>query len=212
MKTIRLMTVDDHPLVRQGITSFLNTQRNIEVVAQANSAETAISLAKEYQPDVILMDLQLEHKHSGIEATEQIKQKLPNCQIIILTSYHQDDCIFPAFAAGALSYLVKDVDPMELLNAIVKAADQQAVLSPIVAKRLLKQHSNCQQNPLVTLTERETAILKLVAQGLTNAEISEQLFISIKTVRSHVSNILSKLQLRDRTQAAILAWQQGLME
>ncbi|MBT1452128.1 response regulator transcription factor [Glaciecola sp. XM2] len=212
MKTIRLMTVDDHPVVRQGIVSFLNAQQNIEVIAEANSARTAIQQAEKYKPDVILMDLQLEDKHSGIEATEEIKHALPNTEVIILTSYHQDDCIFPAFAAGALSYLVKDVDPTELLNAIVKAAKKQAVLSPIVAKQLLKQHINTKQNPLFSLTEREQAILKLVAQGLSNAEIGEQLFISIKTVRSHVSSILSKLQLRDRTQAAIMAWRQGLMD
>jgi DNA-binding NarL/FixJ family response regulator len=206
------MTVDDHPVVRQGITSFLNAQQNIEVITEANSAETAIKAAETHKPDVILMDLQLEHKRSGIEATEKIKQALPDTEVIILTSYHEDDCIFPAFAAGALSYLVKDVDPTELLDAIVKASNKQAVLSPIVAKRLLKQHVNTQQSPLFSLTEREHAILKLVAQGLSNAEIGEQLFISIKTVRSHVSSILSKLQLRDRTQAAIMAWQHGLMD
>ncbi len=148
MTIIRLMTVDDHPVVRQGIISFLNAQKNIEVVAEANSAETAIKEAEIHQPDVILMDLQLENKRSGIEATEKIKQQLPNSEVIILTSYHQDDCIFPAFSAGALSYLVKDVDPAELLNAIVKAANKQSVLSPIVAKRLLKQHFNIKQNPL----------------------------------------------------------------
>jgi DNA-binding NarL/FixJ family response regulator len=212
MKVIRVMTVDDHPLVRQGITSFLNTQDCIEIVAEAESGKAAVELVKQHQPDVVLMDLQLEHNHSGIEATESIKQHTPQCEIIILTSYHADDCIFPAFAAGALSYLVKDIDPLELLDAIKKAANQQAVLSPIVAKRLLKQHSNAQQNPLVALTEREQDILKLVAQGLSNAEISEQAFISIKTVRSHVSSILGKLQLRDRTQAAIMAWQQGFMD
>ncbi|GLR73005.1 response regulator [Agaribacter marinus] len=211
MKIIRVMTVDDHEIVRQGINSFINTQENIRIVGEADSSKSAISVAKTIKPDVILMDLQLEHHHSGIEATEAIKQQIPNCEIIILTSYYQDDYIFPALASGALSYLLKDVSPVDLVDAIVKAANKQTVLSPIVANRILKEHYKPAIDPFISLTEREQAILKLIAQGLNNTEISEQLFISIKTVRSHVSNILSKLQLRDRTQAAVMAWQQGIM-
>ena len=211
-KMIRVITIDDHNLVRQGIVNFLSLYDDIDVVAQADNIEQGLALIEELQPDVILMDLQFGKKLSGIEATAAIKNNGDSGEVIILTSYHQDETIFPAFAAGALSYLLKDILPQELADAVRKAAQGQAVLSPEVAIRLLKHTRELdKKSPLFELSKRETQVLKLIANGHNNAEIAEQLFISVKTVRSHVSNLLSKLQLRDRTQAAVHAWQHGLM-
>jgi len=209
---VKVITVDDHLLVQQGIAMFLSTQENIELVGQAENIAGTLALVSEQSPDVVLMDLQLTAGESGVCAIEEIKTLSDKVQIIVLTSYHQDDYIFPAFEAGALSYLLKDIAPEELVDAIFKAAIGQPVLSPVVAKRFLRhitQRDN--EKVLAALTTRELEVLKLIANGSNNAEIAEQLTIAIKTVRSHVSNILGKLHLRDRTQAAVLAWQQGLM-
>ncbi len=210
---VKVITVDDHLLVRQGIAMFLSTQENIELVGQAENIAGTLALVSEQRPDVVLMDLQLAGDESGIAAIEEIKALSEHIQIIVLTSYHQDDYIFPAFEAGALSYLLKDIAPTELVDAIFKAANSQPVLSPIVAKRFLRHVTQTDsEKALTALTARELEILKLIANGSNNAEIAEKLSIAIKTVRSHVSNILGKLHLRDRTQAAVLAWQQGLMK
>ena len=210
--SIKVVTVDDHKLVQEGIATFLSTQKDIALIGQASSASEAIEVAVNLKPDVILMDLQLNGTAGGIEAIEAIKKQANEIEIIVLTSYHQDDYIFPAFEAGALSYLLKDISPEELIDAIHKASQKEPVLSSVVAKRFLKQMSDKKSNNILgTLSNREFEILKLVALGKSNAEIAEQLFIAIKTVRSHVSSLLGKLYLRDRTQAAILAWKQGLM-
>lgn len=206
------MVVDDHPLVQQGIVDFLSMQNDIEVIATAAQAEQAIALTLTLKPDVILMDIQLAGKENGIFATERIKINLPKAQVIVLTSYHDDEFIFPAFAAGATSYLMKDIAPHDLVDAIRKSVQGQSVLAPVVAKRLLQQStSKATEHDKVDLSQREHEVLLLVAKGLNNAEIAEKLFITVKTVRSHVSNILSKLQVRDRTQAAVFAWQQGII-
>lgn len=204
---IKVLIVDDHAIVRQGISQFLRLQAEFRLVGAAQNSAEAIALVGEMAPDVVLMDLVMQQQLAGIEATIAIKALRPATQVIILTSYHDDKMIIPALDAGAISYLLKDIAPEELLNAIRLAAKGQAVLSPLVATRLLQ----IQFKPGQSLTEREIAILKLVATGYNNAEIAGQLFIAIKTVRTHVSHILAKLQLRDRTQAAVHAWKHGLM-
>lgn len=214
LDTISVLVVDDHPLVRQGIETFINIQPDITVVASAENAEQGINASIEYAPDVILMDINLGDGMNGIDASRQIKQHSPQSAIIILSSYHGDEYIFPAIKAGALSYLLKDVAPEALANGIRQAAQRRAVLAPKVAQRIVEemQPSKHEQAHLPSpLSDRELQVLSLIAQGMNNQEISQQLFITVKTVRCHVSNILSKLHLRDRTQAAIHAWQKGLV-
>jgi NarL family two-component system response regulator LiaR len=183
------------------------------VVAEAESGETAVTLAAEHAPDVMLMDLIMPGM-DGVEATRRVKETSPRTQIIILTSYHQDEHIFPAIRAGALSYLLKDVGPRELAKAVRKAAVGEAVLHSQVAARLVKElHGSRGEitNPFTELSERELDVLRLIADGMSNAAIAENLVISHKTVKSHVSNILSKLHLVDRTQAAVYAWREGVV-
>ncbi|MFC3095380.1 DNA-binding response regulator [Alteromonas sediminis] len=212
---ITVMSVDDHSLVRQGVVTFLSAQPDIQVVADCADPVEAIETVKNLVPDVVLMDLKLNADIDGVEATRCIKEVSPNTQVLVVTSYHQDEYIFPAIQAGALSYLLKDIEPDALADAIRKASRGQAVMSPKVAERILAEMKGAAlDSPLarVQLSDREREVLKLIATGLSNAEISENLNIAIKTVRCHVSNILSKLHLRDRTQAAVIAWQQGMME
>ncbi len=210
---ITVLIVDDHQVVRQGVRAFLESQPDITVVAEAESGEMAAQLAAEYAPDVVLMDL-LMPGMDGIAATQQVKRVSPRTQVIVLTSYHQDEHIFPAIRAGALSYLLKDASPQELVEAVRKAAHGEVVLHSRVAARLVQELHGARQdvdNPLNTLSDRELDVLRLVADGLTNAEIAERLIISDKTVKSHVSNILGKLHLVDRTQAAVFAWREGVV-
>lgn len=210
---ITVLIVDDHQVVRQGVRTFLESQPDITVVAEAESGEVAAQLATEHAPDVVLMDL-LMPGMDGVTATQQVKQVSPRTQIIVLTSYHQDEHIFPAIRAGALSYLLKDAAPKELVEAVRKAARGEAVLHPRVAARVVQELHGAQQdsvNPLTTLSDREMEVLRLIADGLSNVEIAEALTISDKTVKSHVSNILGKLHLVDRTQAAVFAWRKGVV-
>jgi NarL family two-component system response regulator LiaR len=207
------MIVDDHEMVRRGARGYLEAQPDISVVAEAESGAEAVRLARENVPDVVLMDLVMPGM-DGVEATRQVKDVSPRTRIIILTSYHEDEHIFPALQAGAISYLLKDVKAPELVEAIQRAAKGEATLHPRVATRLIKQLSSggIEQGYLFTaLTEREMEILKLIARGSTNQKIAEQLVISIGTVKGHISNILSKLHLADRTQAAVFAWQEGVV-
>jgi two-component system, NarL family, response regulator LiaR len=212
-ETISVLVVDDHELVRQGIETFLNLQSDIDIVASTANATQAIKQVSELVPDVVLMDLNLGEGMNGIEATRQIKSISPQSKVIVLTSFHSDEYIFPAIKSGALSYLLKDIEPSELAGAIRKAALGQAVLAPIVAKRIVEEMQPEIKEAIPNhsqLSIRELEILKMIAEGYNNQEISESLGIVVKTVRCHVSNILSKLHLRDRTQAAIHALQKGL--
>ncbi len=212
---ITVLIVDDHTVVRQGIRAFLSTQPDIHVVGEAESGREAVHLVVEHVPDVVLMDLVMPEM-DGVEATRQIKRLSPRTQVIVLTSYHDDEHIFPAIRAGAISYLLKDVGAEELAAAVRKAARGEAVLHPRVAARVIQElHGQTEQgedSPFADLTERELEVLRLIAEGLSNAEIARCLVISEKTVKSHVSNILSKLHLADRTQAAVYAWKKGLMK
>lgn len=210
---ITVLIVDDHSIVRQGVRYFLDTQPDVSVVGEAESGEEAIRLAVEHAPDVILMDLVMPGM-DGVEATRRVKQASPRTHVIVLTSYHQDEHIFPAIRAGALSYVLKDVRSVELVEIIRKAARGEAVVHPRVATRLVQEINSAQNEnpgPLTDLSEREIEVLQLIAQGLSNAEIAERLIIGERTVKSHVSNILGKLHLADRTQAAVYAWREGIV-
>lgn len=210
---ITVLVVDDHKVVCQGVRAFLETQADITVLDEAESGEEAIHLAAEHAPDVVLMDLVMPGM-DGVEATRRLKQASPRTQVIVLTSYYQDEHIFPAIRAGALSYLLKDVGPDELAEAVRKAARGEAVLHPRVAARVVQELHGAHQevpNPFTELSDRELEVLRLIADGLSNAEIAERLVLSEKTVKSHVSNILGKLHLADRTQAAVYAWREGVV-
>ena len=210
---ITVIIVDDHEMVRRGASGYLEAQPDIEVVAEAESGEEAVRLAREHVPHVVLMDLVMPGM-DGVEATRKVKDVSPRSQIIVLTSYHQDEHIFPALQAGAISYLLKDVKAGELVEAIRRAAQGEATLHPRVAARVIQAFRGGaldQSSPFTTLTERELDVIKLIARGLTNRKIAEELVISEGTVKGHVSNILSKLHLADRTQAAVYAWQEGIV-
>ncbi|HEU5230637.1 MAG TPA: response regulator transcription factor [Ktedonobacteraceae bacterium] len=210
---ISLLIADDHALVRQGIRAFLELQADLTVLGEANSGEEAVQMAAELVPDVLLMDLVMPGI-GGVEATRKVKQVSPHSQIIVLTSYHEDEYIFPALRAGALSYVLKDVGPDELADTVRKAARGESVLHPRVAARVVQELRGARRdapNLFTDLSDRELEVLRLIADGLSNAEIAAKLVISEKTVKGHVSNILGKLHMMDRTQAAVFAWQQGLV-
>lgn len=213
-EVISILLVDDHQVVRQGVRAFLDTQPDFLVVGEAESGEEALQLADQHIPDVILMDLVLPGEVDGVEATRQVKKSSPRTQIVVLTSYHEDEFIFPAIRAGALSYVLKDIGPEELAEVVRKAARGEAVLNPRVAARLIQEIQGRRElstNPFTELSDREMEVLRLIAAGSSNAEIAEKLVISEKTVKGHVSNILSKLHLADRTQAAVYAWREGIV-
>jgi len=210
---ISLLIADDHALVRQGTRAFLELQPDLIVLGEANSGEEAVRLAAELAPDVVLMDLVMPGI-GGVEATRKVKQVSPHSQIIVLTSYHEDEYIFPALRAGALSYVLKDIGPDELADTVRKAARGESVLHPRVAARVVQELRGARRdtpNLFTDLSDRELEVLRLIADGLSNAEIADKLVISEKTVKGHVSNILGKLHMMDRTQAAVFAWQQGLV-
>jgi len=211
--SITLLIIDDHTLVRSGIRAYFESQSDLEVIADAASGEEAVRLAAEYVPDVVLMDLVMPGM-DGVEATRRVREVSPHTQVVVLTSYYEDSHIFPAIKAGAISYLLKDIGPAELAEAIRAAARGDAVIHPKVAARMMHElRGNRDQgiNPFTELTDREQEVLKLIAEGLSNAEIADRLVLSEKTVKSHVSNILNKLHLADRTQAAVFAWREGIV-
>jgi len=210
---ITVLIVDDHDMVRQGAIGYLEAQEDISVVAEAGNGNEAIEVVRELVPDVVLMDLVMPAM-DGVEATRKIKDLSPRTQIIVLTSYHQDEHIFPALQAGAISYLLKDIKASELVEAIRRAAKREATLHPRVAARVINQMSGGKASAephFTSLTERELEVLSLIARGYSNQRIMEELVISLGTVKGHVSNILSKLHLADRTQAAVYAWQEGIV-
>lgn len=195
------MIVDYHEMVRYGAAGYLQAQNNILVTAEASSGEQALALAKEYVPDVVLLDLVMPGM-DGVEATRKLKDLSPRTQSIILTSYHEDEHIFPALQAGAISYLLKDVKAADLVKATRRAACGEATLHPRIAERVIKEFrvgDPDKQRLFTDLTEREMEVLKLIASGYSNQKIADQLVISLGTVKGHVSNILSKLHLADRT-------------
>jgi two-component system, NarL family, response regulator LiaR len=212
-RKITILLVDDHEVVRQGLRAYLDAQPDFRVIGEASSGEEAVEAAMEYLPDVMLMDLVMTGI-GGVEATRKVKDITPRTQIVVLTSYHQDEFIFPALQAGAISYVLNDVMMDDLADAIRKASRGEAVLHPRVAERVIQEINGAKGatfNPFTELTNREMEVLRLIARGMSNSDIATELFISENTVKGHVSNILSKLQLADRTQAAVYAWEQGLV-
>ncbi len=210
---ITVLLVDDHGMVRLGLKAYFSTLPDIEVVGEAATGAEAVALAQQLAPDVVLMDLIMPGL-DGVAATREVKRASPRTQVIVLTSYHADEHIFPAIRAGALSYVLKDIDPDDLADAIRRAQAGEAVLHPRVAARLVQELHGARAegvNPFQELTERELEVLRLVAAGQNNREIAETLVIGEKTVKSHISNILNKLHLADRTQAAVFAWQAGIV-
>jgi NarL family two-component system response regulator LiaR len=210
---ISILIVDDHEVVRNGIRSYLETLPDFHVIGEAASGEEAIKMVSEQIPDVVLMDLIMPGM-DGIEATREVKKVSPRTQVVVLTSYHEDEHIFPALKAGAISYILKDMKMDKLAEIIQRAVRGEVTLHPFVAARVLRnlRGENKDGEALYAdLTERELDVLKLIANGLTNSQIAEKLFISENTVKGHVSNILSKLHLADRTQVAAYAWQKGIV-
>jgi NarL family two-component system response regulator LiaR len=213
MPEITVLIVDDHAVVRKGIQSFLETTPDLRVVAACESGRDAVRLAGELSPDVVLVDMVIPGM-DGVEITRAIRNTCPRTQVIIFTSYSEDSQIFPAIRAGALSYLLKDARPDEIADAIRKAARGEAVLDSRVAARIVQDMRGTPSegvNAFTVLSERELEVLRLVAAGMTNQEIAEKLVIGEATVKTHVGNILSKLNLADRTQAAVFAWATGIV-
>jgi len=209
--SIRVLIVDDHAIVRKGIRALLATETDIEVVGEAGDGYKAVDLARKLQPDVVLMDLVMPQM-DGIEATRQITAGCSETRILVLTSFAADDKVFPAIKSGALGYLLKDSGPEELVQAIHQVYHEEPSLDPSIARKVLMELSRPTKKPLTTdpLTEREMEILRLVAQGKSNRDMADELVITEATARTHVSNILSKLHLASRTQAALYALREGL--
>jgi NarL family two-component system response regulator LiaR len=208
---IRLLICDDHPIVREGLRNLMLTTSDIDVVGEAENGLEAVHLAEKLKPDVILMDLVMPQM-DGIEAIKNINAKRIAANILVLTSFSEDDKVFPAIKAGALGYLLKDTAPQEVLNAIREIARGESFLHPTIARKLIKEINHPPQLPAADhpLTEREMEVVTLIAQGLSTQEISKKLTITERTVCTHVSNILNKLHLANRTQVALYALRGGL--
>jgi NarL family two-component system response regulator LiaR len=216
MDRIRVLVVDDHDVVRQGIRTYLELHDQITVVGESRDGLAALDLARTLKPDVVLMDLVMPHM-DGVEATKRLLAEHPDAKVIVLSSFTDDDRVFPAIQAGATSYLLKDVKPAELADAILSAHRGESQLHPAITEKLMRQvaqsgSSSEEDTAVRSLTERELEVLKLLAEGLSNRALAEALTISEKTVKTHVSNILPKLGLSDRTQAAIFAHKHGLLD
>jgi len=211
---IKVLIVDDHQVVRQGLRTFLELQDDILVVGEAGDGQVAIEMVRQLNPNIVLMDLVMP-RLDGISATRQVKSLGTEVKVIALTSFTEDDKVFPAIQAGASSYLLKDVSPDDLVEAIRAVHRGEARLHPDIARKLMEQVAQQVPPPreshLEDLTEREREVINLVAKGCSNQEIADELVISDKTVKTHVSNILGKLQLEDRTQLAIYAIKKGLV-
>ena len=208
---IRVLITDDHAIVRKGIAALLATEPDIQVVGEAADGAAAVAQARALHPDVVLMDLVMAGM-DGIEATRQITAELPGVRVLVLTSFAADDKVFPAIKAGALGYLLKDTGPHELVHAIHQVYRGQPSLEPSIASKVLYELAHPVKGPPTPdpLTARELEVLRLVAQGMSNREMAEKLVITELTVSTHVSNILSKLHLASRTQAALFALKGGL--
>lgn len=224
MSKIRVLLADDQDIIRTGLTIILNHQQDLEVIGQAADGVEAIELAKKLQPDVILMDIKMP-RMNGIQATRQIVSALPKTQIIILTTYDTDDWVFDGIRAGAIGYLLKDASGDNLADAVRGALRGESQIDPTVARKVLRefQHLTAPQRssvspavideePLERLTDREEAVLRLLAAGLSNKEIATQLSLSEGTVKNHISVILAKLHANDRTQAVLTALKRGLVD
>lgn len=208
---IKVLFADDHEMVRIGVSAYLSAQKDIEIIAEADDGLPAVKLALELRPDIILMDLVMKEM-DGIEATKQIISKWPEAKIIIVTSFLDDEKVYPALEAGATSYLLKTSKAEEIAEAIRATYKGESILEPEVTGKIMNRLRTEKEAPLhEQLTAREKEILLLIAEGKTNQEIADELFIALKTVKVHVSNILGKLEVQDRTQAVIYAFQNKLV-
>ena len=211
MKTIRILIADDHPVFRFGMRTLLETEHDLEVVGEASTGEEAVALTNERNPDVILMDITMPGMN-GVEATRRIFEEHPEIGILMVTML-DDESLFPAMRAGARGYLLKGAEGEETLRAVRAVANGEAIFSPAIAERItsvISGPSDREKTPFDELTPREHEVLVLISQGMSNADIADHLTLSLKTVRNHVSNILNKLQVSDRLQAALRAREAGL--
>jgi DNA-binding NarL/FixJ family response regulator len=214
---IRVLLCDDQALVRSGFRMILEAREDLEVVGEAEDGRQAIELARQLDPDVILMDVRMPNV-DGVEATRQLVESGSSARILILTTFDLDEYVYDALRAGASGFLLKDVQPAQLVDAVRVVSAGEALLAPTVTRRLLDRFADALPGEeakslpaLESLTERELEVLKLLAGGLSNAELAEQLFLSETTVKSHISSVLRKLDLRDRVQAVVLAYEAGLV-
>ncbi|MEN6355855.1 MAG: response regulator transcription factor [Armatimonadota bacterium] len=217
MDEIKLIIAEDEPVARQAMARLFDLETDIEVVGEAENGEIAVDLARRMLPDVILMDIRMP-KLDGIKATQMIKQEMPNVAIVILTIYDDDTNVFEAIKAGAIGYILKDSPIDDAMNAVRAAYRGEGIMHPAIAGRVMKEFARLHNERstdlkmFADLTDREREVLKLIAQSKRNSQIAETLFISEKTVKNHVSNILFKLQANDRTEAALYAAKHGLVE
>ena len=209
---ITVLIVDDHAIVRQGLRTYLDLQSDIQVVGEAADGQQAIDKVRDLLPDIVLMDMVMPNMN-GVDATREVTSISPSTKVIVLTSFSEDEQVFASIKAGAQGYLMKDVLPQELVRAIRTVHKGEAQLDPEIARKLMHEFSNPQPSkPKHDLTERELEVLRLISLGKTNKDISEDLVLSEKTVKTHVSNILQKLHLSDRTQAAVYALRQKIVD
>jgi DNA-binding NarL/FixJ family response regulator len=209
---IRVLVADDHAVVREGLRTFLSLQDGIEVVGEAGDGEAAVREAELRRPDVILMDLVMP-RLDGVGAMRELRRRMPECRVIVLTSYAQDDRLLPAIQAGAAGYLLKDAEPREIARAVRAAHAGEALLAPAIAARLVAAIAQpAGARPTQRLTPREREVLALIGRGLPNKRIARELGVSEKTVKTHVGHVLAKLGVTDRTQAALHAVREGLTE
>jgi DNA-binding NarL/FixJ family response regulator len=218
-RKIRILIADDHAVVRSGLRSILESEDDIEVVGEAADGHQALEFAQELLPDVILMDINM-GDWDGVPATRRVRNSVPSCRVIVLTNYDEDNLVFSSIRAGASGYLLKEVSGNQLTNAIRTVADGFSLIYPSVARRVLDEFGRLRggtapiddDQGYSDLTPREREVLKLIASGRANKEIGTELGITERTVKTHISNIFSKLQLTDRTQAALYVHNRGLLE
>ena len=209
---IGVLIVDDHPVVREGLRTYLNTQDDIEVVGEAGDGRECVDLVRDLVPDIVLMDLVMPGT-DGIEATRRVRDASPSTKVVVLTTFDSDEKVFPAIKAGAAGYLLKDVQAAVIADAIRRVHAGDALLHPTVAAKLMQEVASSQRRSAPgELTERELDVLRHIAKGMSNREIARALVVTEKTVKTHVSNILAKLHLADRTQAALYAVRRGIAE
>jgi DNA-binding NarL/FixJ family response regulator len=212
--TVRVLLADDQDLVRAGFRMILETQPDVEVVGEAGDGVEAVAATRRLQPDVVLMDIRMPNL-DGLQATKQIVAARSGSRVVILTTFDLDEYVYQALTAGASGFLLKNAPPERLIDAVRVVAAGDALLAPSITRRVIEQFARLPPpggtDTLVGLAEREREVLQLLARGMSNAEIAEQLFVSDATVKSHVAHLLAKLQLRDRVQAVVLAYESGLV-